>query len=206
MVVILANGEFPHSANALRYFSVASKLICCDGAVAKALQHGLNPDAIVGDFDSIPSELLALFKDRLHFAPDQNINDLKKSFDYCASQGWKNIVILGATGLREDHTIGNISRLIEFSRVVPQVKIVTDTGEFRVATVSGMTINTEAKKQISIFSFNPFQKITSHGLKYPLDQLQLRYWYEATLNESIGDSFTLEFEPDDPLLIFLCDK
>ena len=43
---------------------------------------------------------------------EQETNDLNKAFRYCLANGWTDIVILGATGKREDHTLGNIGLLM----------------------------------------------------------------------------------------------
>ena len=102
-VVILANGAFPQKENALSYLRKADRLVCCDGATNKAIAHGLTPDFIVGDLDSLSPELKERFSDRIVHIAEQESNDLSKSFAFCLSKGWKNIVILGASGEREDH-------------------------------------------------------------------------------------------------------
>ena len=105
---------------------------------------------------------------------------------------YNNIVILGATGKREDHTIGNISLLAEYAREM-EVIMVTDTGIFR-PYLQSCEILSFAGQQVSIFSLDPQSEITSSGLKYRLLNKKISNWWVATLNESLGESFTLEFK------------
>jgi thiamine pyrophosphokinase len=48
-------------------------------------------------------------------------------------------------------------------------------------------------QQISIFSIDPETAVTSNGLRYPLHSTKLSNWWFATLNEALGNSFSLEF-------------
>jgi hypothetical protein len=46
----------------------------------------------------------------------------------------------------------------------------------------------------------------SENLKYPIKDLKLSYWYQATLNEALADSFSLEFEGRHNVLIYRAAK
>lgn len=205
--VILANGKFPTSEFALSYFYGASYLVCCDGAVLSALEHGRVPDYIVGDMDSTPIELQSQLANRIVRYEEQETNDLAKAFNFCREKGLiESVVILGATGKREDHTLGNLARLVDFAMEIEDITLVTDEGYFITALYPG-DFDSQPGRQISIFSFDPDQKISSKGLKYPLDNLTLPRWYVATLNEALDARFSLEFDPNlSPLLLFFANE
>ena len=114
--VIVANGRFPSAELPLRLLKEAKTIIACDGAVKTLYEKGIHPDAIVGDLDSIPAGLRERYADRIHHVEDQEINDLTKSVRFAHTQGYREVLILGATGLREDHTLGNISLLASFQK------------------------------------------------------------------------------------------
>lgn len=198
---ILANGVFPSSPIALQFFLKTPRLVCCDGSVRHACEHGRAPDYIVGDCDSISYEDKLRFQNKVVQISEQETNDLNKAFRYCLSKNWRDIVILGATGKREDHTLGNISYLVDFASDAEEVVMATDNGLFCVLKEPG-TIETKPGVQVSIFSFDPNQEITSEGLKFPLNNLRLPRWRSATLNETLGDRFSLQFVPSSPLLLF----
>jgi thiamine pyrophosphokinase len=190
--VIVADGTFPTHKIPLGYLRDAKRIVCCDGSAESLILAGMQPDAIVGDLDSLDDELVTKYADRIFLDESQETNDLTKAVSWCSEMGYKDIVIVGATGKREDHTIGNISLLAEYVNDL-NVIMVTDTGIFRpILKSSG--IDSFPGQQISIFSIDPETEVTSQGLRYPLTRTKIRNWWFATLNESLGDKFSLEFE------------
>jgi thiamine pyrophosphokinase len=128
----------------------------------------------------------------------QENNDLTKAVDWCVKAGIEEVVIIGATGLREDHTLANISLLADYNRVIRAVML-TDTGSFNVYDHS-VTISSHLGQQVSLFSLDPNLEISSAGLRYPLDKLRLHSWWRGTLNEADGEQFTLRFEEGQVIL------
>jgi thiamine pyrophosphokinase len=189
--IVVADGTFPVHEIPLGYLKHAERIICCDGSAANLLNAGFTPDAIVGDMDSLGEELARRFADRIFPDKSQETNDLTKAVEWCRKMNYNDIVIVGATGKREDHTIGNISLLAEYAEYI-NVKMVTDTGIF-VPLLKSCTVKSFNGQQVSLFSVDPLTEITSEGLKYPLDKSKIRNWWVATLNEALGESFSLEF-------------
>jgi len=189
--VIVADGTFPIHDIPLGYLKNAKRIICCDGSVQNLIVAGMQPDAIVGDLDSLSDELANRFADRIFLDENQDTNDLTKAVMWCIEIGYRDIVIVGGTGKREDHTIGNISLLADYIGNV-NVIMVTDTGIFRPLLKSSEILSFSGQ-QVSIFSIDPETEVTSYGLKYSLSQTKLTNWWFATLNESLGDRFSLDF-------------
>jgi thiamine pyrophosphokinase len=198
--VILADGSFPSHEIPLDYLRNAGRIICCDGSAEALVNAGLLPDAIVGDLDSLKKTIAKQFSDRLFRDKSQETNDLTKAVKWCAERGYGEIVIVGATGKREDHTIGNISLLAEYVKDM-EVIMVTDTGILLPFTTS-CKVSSFPGQQVSVFSVDTETEITSKGLKYPLKKRKLKNWWTATLNEAVGTSFTLEFNGG-PVIVYL---
>ena len=200
--VILADGDYPSADRAQQALATARHVVCCDRATVRYVRRtGRVPDAIVGDLDSLP----AAFRKRhaaiaVHVA-EQDDNDLAKAFRFCIGRGWRDIVILGATGKREDHTLGNISWLADFAAEAPEVAMLTNHGIFTVLQAPGGTIATEPGMQISFFGFDRNQRITATGVVFPVRDLPLRRWNTATLNEATGRRVTLSFSGE-PVIVF----
>lgn len=188
--IILANGIYPTHQNPLAVLNSGLPIICCDGAVTKLDQHNKTPFAIVGDLDSVPQVLKEKYSNCLYPNPDQETNDLTKAVEWTIVRGFKKITILGATGLREDHTLGNISLLANYSKKA-EVKILSDHGCFS-AFCGTKTYICRPKEQISIFSLTPSEPITTVNLKYPLNHQPLTSWWQGTLNETTDESFTIK--------------
>lgn len=222
-IVILADGSFPKASYPLSLLHKADIIICCDGAILKLLKYtNLHADYIVGDMDTLDEENKRKFHDIIIHNPDQETNDQTKAFRFALTLNPAHISILGATGGREDHTLGNISLLAEYSQELenlgniasdykmscseellsrPSVEIVTDYGTFNSYSGS-CTIESAAGEQISIFAFDPTLKIKSAGLKYPTDHVIFDFWWKATLNEACADKFSLELSHPSRILVF----
>ena len=179
--VIVANGEFPSHAVPLAVLQEAIHVVACDGAVRNVPQA----EVVVGDGDSIP----AAYRERLIQVDEQEDNDLTKATRYCLAQGWHRIAYLGATGQREDHTIGNISLLMRYYRTMGVDGVMlTNHGVFTPAQ-GRQTFESFEGQQVSIFNFGS-TKIVSEGLRW--QSYGYEEWWQGTLNEAVGDSFTLE--------------
>jgi thiamine pyrophosphokinase len=219
--IILADGAFPSQKKRLQLLHDARHIVCCDGAVKKLADFGRDPEAIVGDMDSIPSDLKERFSDRLFPSSDSETNDLTKAVAFCIRQGYDELAILGATGLREDHTLGNIALLADYAPRLKSVCLLTDYGRidsFRsginegdfqdpgidpdtpeVCTTRGgactvARFQSYKGQQVSIFSLTPDTRISSLGLRYPIEDRRFTSWWQGTLNESAGEQFSLSID------------
>lgn len=184
-VVVLANGDFPVHAVPLSLLENATHIVACDGAVAHLTAHDGHADIIaIGDGDSVPDNL----RDRLIQIDEQEDNDLTKATRYCLKQGWRRIAYLGATGKREDHTLGNISLIARyFLEMGVEPLLVTDYGWFVVAQ-GDTEFESFQGQQVSIFNVN-CEHLVSEGLKwqsYPYREL-----WQGTLNEALNTVFRL---------------
>ncbi len=200
-IIILADGDFPSHEIPLSILKNAGTIICCDGAAEKLINYSVTPYAIVGDMDSLSPRLQDEYKSIIHKSEDQETNDLTKAFLFALKLNPQKVIILGATGKREDHTLGNISLLAQYkSMTFSEVEMYTDFGIF-IPVNNSSYFNFKKGSQISIFALNPHIKIASKGLKYPTSEVVFDYWWKATLNEVSESPFYIEFE-DGEVIIF----
>lgn len=195
--VILANGEYPTHELPLRILSESAFIVCCDGAANEYIARGHTPDIIIGDGDSLSPD------NKIRFAPiilqiaDQETNDQTKAVQYLQSKGYKKIAIVGATGKREDHTLGNISLLIDYMKSGIEVRTFTDYGVF-IPVKDSQTFASHAGQQVSILNFGA-KGLKGEGLVYPLSDFS--NWWQGTLNEATSNEFTIHCTGD--YLVFL---
>ncbi|MBP5210893.1 MAG: thiamine diphosphokinase [Bacteroidales bacterium] len=206
-LVILANGLFPQTERTLKLLREADAVICCDGAAAKLIDFGITPYSIVGDLDSLPENITENYRSILRKEEDQQTNDLTKAFkaalEYIAENHTDTVHILGATGLREDHTLGNISLLADYSKECPcPIDIVTDFGRM-VSIHCTSQIEGTVGREVSIFAFDNSLRISSEGLQYPTDGVVFNSLWPATLNKVEKSPFKLTLShPADVILFF----
>ena len=186
--VIIGGGEYPTAGQPLQTVKDAPYIVCCDGAADQFIATGAVPDAIVGDGDSISDGNRSRYSHLLHIISEQESNDQTKAVRFCMEKGKKRIAIVGATGKREDHTIGNISLLIEYARAGAEVCSFTDYGVF--IPCNGTTTHKCRKgQQVSIFSITA-KEMSAEGLLYPI--YDFTNWWQGTLNECTGEEFTIK--------------
>jgi len=183
---------FPQHPIPLSFLHKASRIICCDGATEALLNYGLEPNHIVGDIDSLSYDLQQRYKHCLHYDSDQNTNDLTKSVNFCMERFWDEITIIGATGKREDHSIGNISLLADYAEKT-KVQMITDHGVF-IPMLKSERFESFAGQRVSIFSLTQDAIFTFHGLKYPITAEKIPQLWKGTLNEALGSEFSIDID------------
>ena len=185
--VILANGEYPTHVLPLKILEEAKFVVCCDGAANEYILRGHTPDIIIGDGDSLSPENKTRFSDIIHHIADQETNDQTKAVHFLQEKGYQRIAIVGATGKREDHTLGNISLLLDYMKSGMEVRTVTDYGVFIPASGT-QTFVSHTGQQISIINFGA-KGLKGEGLVYPLSDFS--NWWQGTLNEATANQFTI---------------
>lgn len=215
--VIVGNGQFPKKEYPLYLLESADYVICCDGAIDTYLRHfrGRNlrrPDVVVGDMDSLSEKTAERFRDIAVKIDEQETNDQSKAFHYILEHfpDVDTVHILGATGKREDHTIGNLSLLMEYAREMRRqdcgrtvfVDIVSDWST-AFAITDTCTLDVGEGRSVSIICPDNSLNIKSEGLVWPTDNVVFDNLWQATLNRASADRISLTFSHPSIALIIL---
>ena len=216
-VIIICDGVFPKSEFPRYLIRTADFIICCDGALRKYLRHSRSifgetrlPDLVIGDMDSLSSAMKKKYGDIIVQVDEQEHNDQTKAFRWAISNisDIGHIYIIGATGEREDHTIGNVSLLMEYARTYDlaekeiEVEMVTDHAT-AFAVTDTFEMDCGIGRRVSIFSPDNSLRIHSEGLEWPVDNVIFDNWWKATLNRADCDTVRLEFSHKSIALIML---
>lgn len=214
-VVIICDGAFPKTEYPRYLIRTADFIICCDGALRKFLRNSKTifgeerlPDKVIGDMDSLSANLRKKYADIIVQIDEQEHNDQTKAVRWAIGNipDIDHIYIMGSTGGRADHTIGNLSLLMEYTRMFDlsgtMIEAVTDNG-----TAFAVNDTTEFDcgigRSVSIFSPDNSLRIRSAGLEYPTDEVIFDNWWKATLNKAVQDNVRLEFSHRSLALIIL---
>lgn len=215
--VIVGNGQFPKREYPLYLLESADYVICCDGAIDTYLRHfrGRNlrrPDVVIGDMDSLSKKTAERFRDIAVKIDEQETNDQSKAFHYILEHfpDVDMIHILGATGKREDHTVGNLSLLMEYAREMRGlncertvfVDIVSDWST-AFAITDSCTLDVGEGRSVSIICPDNSLNIKSEGLVWPTDNVVFDNLWQATLNRASADRISLTFSHPSIALIIL---
>ena len=162
--IILANGQYPSHPAALNKLHTAGTIICTDGRANKLLENGLTPNVIIGDMDSTTVGQDS-FKGLYVKISDQDNTDLDKALEWCKVNSLSPLTVLGTSQLREDHTIGNLMLLANYSEEL-DINFVTDY--FTITCHHGKRSFTSFKQQlVSLLPVEDIKSITTEGLEFP---------------------------------------
>lgn len=216
-VVIICDGQFPKTEYPRYLMKTAHFTICCDGALVKYLRASKSifgeertPDLVIGDMDTLSAVMQKKYAGIIVKEDEQEHNDQTKAVRWALSniEGLSRIYIIGASGGRLDHTIGNASLLMEYTRLFDldskgiTIESVTDNGS-AFAINDTVEFDCGIGRQVSIFSPDNSLRIKSSGLEYRTDDVVFDNWWKATLNKAVADTVRLEFNHPSMALVFL---
>ena len=180
-------------------------IIGVDKGLQFLYENEIKPDYIVGDFDSVPREIVEYYRTEENvpireFNPVKDASDTEIALRLCLGLRRKEIYILGGTGNRIDHLWANIQCLNIALAAGSEAMILDSHNRIRILE-HGITL-TRAEafgKYFSVFPLElPVEDFSISGAKYPLQNHLL----------SAGDSLYVsnEFAEDEVKISFVCGK
>jgi thiamine pyrophosphokinase len=194
--IILANGD-PPANKLINYLDKKGfhTLICADGGANVAFKYDLLPDFIVGDLDSIQPDVYDYFYDKceIKLIKRQDNTDVEKCIKLAINKKFEEIMLLGVTGDRLDHTFCNIGIVLKF---FDKVKLsIIHKNSYLAAFEGNIILKTIPKETISLYAIDRKTKIISEGLKYPLKNISLPFGKkDGTSNIAIGNLVKLKIK------------
>lgn len=168
-------------------------MIGIDRGLNFCYRHQICPDYILGDFDSIDQKILDYYEHRSEvpikkYKPEKDATDTRIGLELAIKLGSDRVFLLGATGGRLDHYMGNLQSLSAARREGVEAWILDS---HNALTVLDQTTVISKKRQfgkyISFFSMSDqVEGLTLTGFKYPLHK------YTMTNFDGIGVSNEIE--------------
>jgi len=168
--LIVGNGEPPSRELFATYAREAELILCADGGANTASAYGFTPDYVVGDLDSVSRQSKAgLAADRLVLVdPEGNVGtDGQKVLNHAVALGVTEAVLVGFTGRRTDHLLGNLSLLKAFADRLT-LRIVDDYCDIRLID-QDIRFRAAIGQKVSLCPLDgAAEGITTEGLKWAL--------------------------------------
>ncbi|MFN4153056.1 MAG: thiamine diphosphokinase [Paracoccaceae bacterium] len=143
----------------------APVVVAADGGADRCLAHGVQPEAVIGDMDSISDAArVAVGADRLHEIAEQDTTDFDKSL---RSIDAPFVIALGFIGARVDHGLAVLTTLVRQQR--PCVLLGPQDVVFHAPRRLWLDLRRGDR-----FSLFPLATLTgtSTGLDWPIDGLE----------------------------------
>ena len=193
--IIVVGGSIK-DAFALEYMKKENPDFCiaADSGMNFFYRNGMQPDLIVGDFDSASTEALRYFQARGKIAweklnPIKDDTDTESAIRKAIALGAEKITLLGATGTRLDHVLGNIELLGLGMQSNVLIELVDEKNKVRMIN-SGIRIKREQQfgKYISLIPYTwEVTGLTLTGFKYPLKDAVLKGFCSLGVSNEITE-------------------
>lgn len=130
------------------------------------MRHGIVPDAVVGDLDSVSGEALASGLDIYKF-DDPNTTDCDKLLAWVEAQGHFQIDLIGVEGDRLDHVLATLGSCAK-SRL--KIRLVLRTGLGYVLRSGSHRLETTTGDRISLLPIVESTGVSASNVQWPFDQ------------------------------------
>ena len=182
MKTIIINGGSIDDVFAVAYMQdySADYIIAADKGMEFCYRNGILPDCIIGDYDSVEPDILSFFRAKQgiiwrDFIPEKDYTDSEIAIDMALSVGSAQVHMLGATGTRLDHVIGNVQLLYRLKESGVEGRIVDAHNRIRMVEKQEVLYrNQQFGKYVSVLPLTTtLEGITLTGFKYPLQQARI---------------------------------
>lgn len=176
-VLIFAGGSIDPSI--VEEINSEDIIIGADKGALFLVEHGIRPHYAVGDFDSVNGAELEKIKKHSEQllacdAVNKDLTDTELAFDIALEQQPEQILLLGVTGSRLDHTLANIHLLVRaLEQKIPCA--IQDHNNYVTLTDSTSTIQDQGFTYISLLPVTAeVTGIHLQGFQYPLHNATLK--------------------------------
>ena len=177
-------------------------ILAADSGMEFLRREQIIPDIIIGDFDSVKPETLAYFRSFPEITwetlnPVKDDTDTEFAIRYALGHEASFITLLGATGTRLDHVLGNISILGIAEDAGVSIEMLDANNRITMhKTAFSIPKEKQFGKYVSLIPYGGEVKgLTLTGMKYPLSDAVLGLYNSLGIsNEITGDVAEITFE------------
>lgn len=185
------------------------RILAADSGMNALYAAAVTPDIIIGDFDSADEKILAFFQqnkaiDFCTLNPEKDDTDTEFAIRESIRRGADSITIIGGTGTRLDHVLGNISLL--GIGLEEGVRMELLDAHNRICMIDH-SVTLKKKEQygnyLSLIPYNgKVTGVTLKGLKYPLHDYTMGGFNSLGIsNEIVDDEASIELTSGQLLVI-----
>lgn len=166
-----------------RFFRPDDRFYYCDSGLFHMESLGVAADLILGDFDShtkpdLPVETIVLPREK-------DDTDTVYAVREAVRRGADAFLLIGVTGQRLDHTIGNLSILLWLDTLGKPALIVDDYAEMQIVSRQTVSIP-DSFAWFSLLSIcGAARGITVRNAKFPLDDAEISCEYQYGISNEV---------------------
>lgn len=208
--LIVSGGKSPGAEIFLEYIKKSQYTIAADKGLETFYNNKAVPDMLVGDFDSadkkILDDMIPKIKEVKKLNPEKDYPDTWTAINEAVSNGADKIYLLGATGTRMDHMLGNIGLLMVAKDKGVSLEIIDDNNRLYLAENS-MKLSGKYGETISFHALSDEVKgFTIRGARYNIENYNMKLLYPRALcNEFLDTPIEISFDAGNLLILHSID-
>ena len=207
--VIISGGKEPSKDILFREIQDADIIIGADKGCEVLYKYDITPDYILGDFDSANDEIINSIEERakkkITYKREKDYTDTEIAYNLAVEKGANEIILLGATGTRYDHSLSNLGLMLRGVKSSIKVKVIDDNN-FIFLTDKSITLQGNKGDIISFQAYcDEIKNFNISGAKYNLSNYTLKLGDGITTsNEFLDEDIRVSF--DSGILMILYTK
>ena len=193
--VPITDGEFMK-----KYIQAGDFIIACDGGLDNAERLGVTPSLIIGDFDSHKRPETDI--ETIVLPCEKDDTDTVYAIKEALRRGYRDFILLGVTGARLDHTLGNVYALYMLKNAGADATIADEACEMLLVDSTPVYVTNEFDYFSLLNIIGNARGITIEGAKYNLKDAEITPDYQyGVSNEVAGDRAKITVTDGSLLLI-----
>lgn len=151
-------------------------LVAADGGYLECLKHNIEPDILIGDFDTLDYDRKKQPKSLIRLSPIKDDTDTFYAVKLLLEKGFDEIHLYGCLGGKIEHTIGNIQILsyLKDRKINAYLHSEDDRTVLFMLEDENFTFKKRKEGMLSVFSYNEkAENVTIKNLKYNIENTVL---------------------------------
>ena len=204
-IVIIANGPINDIDFYKKIIQKTDFIICADGGANTAKKIKIMPNIIIGDLDSIKPEVLKFYKSKTKIIRDENQNktDLELAIKIAEEHQPEDIIIIGATGGRIDHTLANILSIVKINKKI-NTSIIDNHASIKLIDKNSEILE-KKDETISIIPLTKIKNLEIKGLKWDVEKQDTNFGWFGISNKIRKEQANINFSEGKILIIKVRD-
>ena len=208
--IIISGGKEPSKDLLFREAKNADIIIGADRGCEVLHKYDITPHYILGDFDSANKEIINLIekkaKEKIKYNSEKDYTDTEIAYNLAVEKGANEIVLLGATGSRYDHSLSNFGLMLRGLKKSIKVKVIDDNN-FIFLTDKAITLKGSKGDTISFQAYcNEVKNFNIVGAKYELNNFNLKLGDSITTsNEFLDKDIKITFDSGILMVLYTND-
>lgn len=202
--VIVGGAGIRHYEKIRQYLQPDDFFVCCDSGLKHRDGLGIEPNLIIGDFDSYEDPHLST--ETIMLPREKDDTDTMAAVREAVRRGFDRFLLLGVFGGRLDHTLANVYILTWLDNRGFQALAVDDFSEMEIVSRRPAYVE-DRFPYFSLLCINgPAEGVTVKNAGYPLENAALSGEYQYTVSNEPLPGKTAEVTVKKGSLLLVRDR